>query len=285
MNVSEDEWGQMFRAALAGQLVPFLGAGASFSVLLTGAQLVRHLKRDVEYPDPDETDLARVAQYVQVIKGREYATEKIIALLKTSLKEHFHSSPHRDLARLPVHIYLTTNYDDLMEYELRIAGKEPISLYPIWHKRLEGIAGPSLGNQSINEIEPTFERPIVYHLHGHWDVPTSILVTEDDYIQFLSALHNPSLLPDTCRKALASDTLVFVGYSLRDSNIRVLLTERGKNRLLSSYAIMLRPENVGLAKFMEMDLAERGLKVLWGTAHEFTNEFLEFPFRQKVFTD
>jgi hypothetical protein len=138
---------------------------------------------------------------------------------------------------------------------------------------LEGISERVLGNQPVDEIVPTVDRPVVYHLHGHWDAPRSILVTEDDYIQFLSALHNPSLLPDVCRQALASDTLVFVGYGLRDWNIRVLLTQRRKES--SSYAIMPRPANVGLAKFLEMDLATRAVRTLWGTAQEFTDEFLK----------
>lgn len=272
MNVSDNEWLRILKTAQRGQLVPFLGAGASSCVLPTGDELVRHLKDAVEYPDPDERDLARVAQYIQVIIDRKYVTEKIVALLKARRQERFDSPPHRDIARLPVTLFLTTNYDDLMEYELKSVGKYPISLYPIWHTRLEGISEHVLGNKPVDEIDPTVESPVVYHLHGHWDVPMSILVTEDDYVQFLSALHNPSLLPHVCWRALASETLVFVGYGLRDWNIRVLLNNRRKES--SSYAIMLRPANVGLARFLEIDLATRGVRVLWGTAEKFTNEFL-----------
>jgi hypothetical protein len=101
----------------------------------------------------------------------------------------------------------------------------------------------------------------------------SILVTEDDYIQFLSAIHNPSLLPNMCLRALKSEVLVFVGYSLRDWNIRVLLTLY--KTLCKSYAIMPRPANDGLAKFLEMDLSNRDVEILWGTAEEFTDEFLK----------
>jgi len=36
---------------------------------------------------------------------------------------------------------------------------------------------------------------------------------------------------------------------------------------------MPRPANVGLAEFLEMDLATRAVKILWGTAQEFTDEF------------
>jgi hypothetical protein len=66
VNVSENEWLPILKTAQRGRLVPFLGAGASSCVLPTGAELVRHLKGVVEYPDPDERDLARVAQYFRL---------------------------------------------------------------------------------------------------------------------------------------------------------------------------------------------------------------------------
>jgi hypothetical protein len=275
MNISDHDLYRIVELAQRKRLVPFLGAGASSCVLPTGADLARHLKDVAEYPDPDERDLARVAQYLQLISDRHHVTKEIVTLLKRRSEDHSnYSPPHRDIARLPVPLYLTTNYDDLMENELKYVGRDPISLYPIWHKGLERITEHDLRNQPVDAIDPTVERPVVYHLHGHWDEPMSILVTEDDYIQFLSALYNPNLLPNMCRRALASDALVFLGYSLRDWNIRLLLAQRMSRPRYFSYAIMQRPANAGLAKFLEMDLSSRSVEILWGTAEEFTREFL-----------
>ena len=193
-------------------------------------------------------------------------------MLKAKREKNFDSPPHKDLARLPVSIYLTTNYDDFMEHELISIGKEPIMMYPTWHPGLEGFSEQVIGDK---EIKPSISRPIVYHLHGHWDVPESILITEDDYINFLSAINNPDLLPIYCRQALLGGPLLFVGYSLRDWNIRVLLKQRSRDQFYPSYAIMPHPKNPGLAKFLEKDLSSRDVYILWGTAQEFTNEFIK----------
>lgn len=276
MDISEHQWDSILQNALNQQLVPFLGAGASSSVLPTGGDLVNRLieRGGDEYPNAADRDLARVAQYYQVMGNGIDVREEIAAMLKARREKDFDSPPHKDLARLPVRLYLTTNYDDLMEYELRVAGKDPVSLYPIWHSDLKGISEHVLGKYKYEEIDPTAVRPIVYHLHGHWDVPESMVVTEDDYIQFLSVIQDHDLLPPVCKEALGISILLFVGYSLRDWNIRVLLLSRKLRRVIS-YAIMPRPNDVRLAKFLELDLDTRGVKTLWGTAQEFTNEFLQ----------
>jgi SIR2-like protein len=35
---------------------------------------------------------------------------------------------------------------------------------------------------------PTVQTPIIYHLHGHKSVPESLVLTEDDYLDFLVAM-------------------------------------------------------------------------------------------------
>jgi hypothetical protein len=258
------------------QLAPFLGAGASASVLPTGSELVEHLIAggSIEYPEAADRDLMRVAQYYQVMSRDHFGDVRaeIADMLKAKRGDLFDSPPHKALAALPVPLYITTNYDDLLEHELKRAMKLPISLYPLWRPGLEHATEQALGKDEVEDITPTAERPIVYHLHGHWDVPESMVVTEDDYINFLSVIHNPDLLPAVCRKALVSAHLLFVGYSLRDWNIRILLNRRLHNA--RSLAIIRHPNDSHLAEFLERDLDRRGVQILWGTAQEFTNEFM-----------
>jgi hypothetical protein len=70
---------------------------------------------------------------------------------------------------------------------------------------------------------PTAANPLVYHLHGHYDLPQSLVLTEDDYLDFLVHLsRDQALLPPAVQRALAGTSLLFIGYSLSDWNFRVL---------------------------------------------------------------
>jgi len=71
---------------------------------------------------------------------------------------------------------------------------------------------------------PSAECPLVFHLHGQLSNESSLLVTEDDYIDFTVSLGQQgpdSVIPHWIRRALSRTTLLFVGYSLEDWNFRV----------------------------------------------------------------
>ncbi len=72
-------------------------------------------------------------------------------------------------------------------------------------------------------FNPDSTRPIVYHLHGHRSVPESLVLTEDDYIDFLVRISGDSaLLPPIIQSSLTNKMLLFVGYSLADWTFRVI---------------------------------------------------------------
>ena len=71
---------------------------------------------------------------------------------------------------------------------------------------------------------PSEERPLVYHLFGHNARPRSLVLTEDDYFDFLiSVTEDPSLVPLPVRSALADSALLFLGFGLEDWDVRILL--------------------------------------------------------------
>ena len=73
-----------------------------------------------------------------------------------------------------------------MEAALKSQGKDPVSEFCRWNK-----AGEAGGIISVFDREkqymPTEARPLVYPLHGI-DKPQSMVLTEDDYIDFIVAL-------------------------------------------------------------------------------------------------
>ena len=124
---------------------------------------------------------------------------------------------------------------------------------------------------------PTPANPIVFHLHGHTD-PASLVLTEDDYLEFLAGMHDLGLLPGPIRSMLMqlSTSMLFIGYRLADWNIRVLLQSLRKqlNKNLS-VAVLVPPgggsdaERQKVQDYLDRYYALMDLRVYWGTAREF----------------
>jgi hypothetical protein len=159
---------------------------------------------------------------------------------------------------------------------LRAQGKQPRRDYCRWNKFL---------NQSseIDSLARNLEEPIVFHLHGHTDIPESLVLTEDDYLDFLvNVSTNRSLLPLRVQEAIAGTSLLFVGYRLADYNFRVMFRglvnamEASLRRI--SVTVQLPPEPEGSAearlqqKYMTKYFREKDIHVYWGTAREFAAE-------------
>jgi len=83
------------------------------------------------------------------------------------------------------------------------------------------------------DSDPTQTTPVVYHLHGHLDVPELLVLTEDDYLDFLVDLWQSNadpqsanarpMLPMRIQEAVTNASLLFIGYRLADWNFRVIL--------------------------------------------------------------
>ena len=86
------------------------------------------------------------------------------------------------LAELPLPVYVTTDYDSNMMEALKTQPmREPKRELCRWW-------GDSRDQPSIfdSSYEPTVANPVVFHLHGHMDTPESMLVTEDDYLDYVA---------------------------------------------------------------------------------------------------
>ena len=88
----------------------------------------------------DSDDLIRVAQFVAVTKDDMIPKEEICKKIKELLKEvtpKYFETPdelHGVLADLPLPVYITTNYDDLMVRALKSRGKTPVQEICRWNK-------------------------------------------------------------------------------------------------------------------------------------------------------
>jgi SIR2-like domain len=221
VTLSEDDWDTLLRKIDAKECTPFIGAGASSGTVPLSSELAEEWANEYEFPLRDPTDLGQVAQFV-AIKRRAamFPKERLRDLLRDTPAPDFAKpfEPHSVLADLELPIYLTTNYDDFMFRALKSRGLSPSWKVCGWNELVRERSAAILDGQ------PDSRHPLVYHLHGHYEIPQSMVLTEEDYLEFLVRLNrdgSDSLLPSEVRMAL-KDSLLFVGYSLSDWNFRVL---------------------------------------------------------------
>ena len=125
------------------------------------------------------------------------------------------------LARLPLPLYITTNYDTAMfDGARRGRGRTRSATLPVEPEPdAEGEPSPS-PTPLRADSRPTRSSTTCT---AAWAFHESMVLTEDDYLDFLvSITREPDLLPHLVQRALAGTSLVFLGYRLADWDFRVI---------------------------------------------------------------
>jgi hypothetical protein len=274
----------------SGDAVPFLGAGANLCdrpaaaswqlgrFAPNGYELAATLAERIKYPD-DDLDLLRVSQYVDAMVGETRLYRFLHAVFDADYPP---TSLHRFIARLPgllrerkapQPLVLTTNYDDLVERALVEAG-EPFDV--IWyeakrgpsqgrflHRLPGGEVVPILRPNKYTRIAPN-ERTVVLKLHGAIDRTDSdgdsYVITEDSYIDYMVGGDVGKQIPSSVRARMADSHFLFLGYSMRDWNLRVILKRIwGDDQVdLKSWAVQRAPSDVGVRQVEEALWRDRG---------------------------
>jgi hypothetical protein len=282
--LGENDWDLLLRRIKDGKCTPFLGAGAAYGVLPLGSEVAQEWARDKGYPLEDAWDLARVAQFLAVTEDPMSPKEKIRERFRRIAPPNFSEpdEPHGLLADLPLPLYMTTNYDDFMAQALKNRNKNPKQELCRWNKYVKD-------EPSIFEVEsgfdPTPTTPVVFHLHGHTGIAESLVLTEDDYLDFLVSISNdPELLPRRIQRALTGTSLLFMGYRLADWNFRVLFrsvvgyVQRSIGR--AHVSVQLVPvssqapeeQKAKAQEYLDRYFEELSIRVYWGTCRDFAAE-------------
>ncbi len=289
--VDEQHYLQLSDLIAAGEVVPFLGAGANMCdrpdetgwetgrFLPSGAELAEALAERSRYPARDSFDLLRVSQYVDAVLGERQLYRYLRSIFAVDYPPN---SLHSFLAALPAlareqgapqPLVITTNYDDLVERALDERG-EAYDL--VWYEAKRGSFGGKFihrppGGEPVGIERPNkytqlslAERPVVLKLHGAVDRADakgdSFVITEDNYIDYLSQGDVGGQIPVTLRERMADSHFLFLGYSMRDWNLRVILNRIwGAQELdLKSWAIQREPEDPTARKIEETLWSARG---------------------------
>ena len=162
-------------------------------------------------PDEDPSNLQRVALFYEIARSRRQLVEAVVDAVSTGKQP---SPMVRALAELDFPLVITTNYDQLFERSLYLAGKQPRA----------AVYTPAL-EATTDHRDPSAASPVVFKIHGDITKPETIVITDEDYIQFVLRMSNKDPydpVPLTLKYHLTGWPTLFVGYSLLDYNLRVL---------------------------------------------------------------
>ena len=137
------------------------------------------------------------------------------------------------LAELNFPLIITTNYDRLFEDALVTAKKNPTTA--VYHREATARDEDPLQ-------DPSPQNPFVFKIHGDINTPESLVITDEDYIDFvlrMTARGGLNPVPETFYFLLSKWPTLFIGYSLLDYNLRLLLKtlRQNKDRFPRSYSI------------------------------------------------
>lgn len=195
----------------ANNLAIFAGAGLSVeSGFVNWSGLLADVATELDLDINKETDLVSLAQYH--VNSNSDNRSKINSILIEEFSRNARiTENHRILSRLPISIYWTTNYDDIIERSLKDTGK----ITDIKHDK----------DQLLTPVKR--RDAVVYKMHGDFTIPARAVITKDDYERyhidrgdFLAAL----------KGYLLTTRFLFLGFSFTDPNLDYVLS-----RIRASY--------------------------------------------------
>jgi hypothetical protein len=287
-SLQDRDWKKLITLIRTGKCTPFIGAGASWPTLPLGSHLAREWSAEYDYPLEDKSDLPRVAQFLAIDNWAMFPKDLLQQRFQGIQAPDFASpgEPHAALADLGLPIYVTTNYDSFMRQALVRRGRTPRREFCRWNNIAEIVDQPSVFE---GDYTPNRDNPVVYHLHGYAELAQSMVLTEADYLDFLIRFsRDHSLLPPPIRLALTGSALLFVGYSLRDWNFRVILRgligSLGADLAYPSVAVQLplsglsEKERERAQSYLDQyfsQIQRIKVQVYWGDARQFATELSE----------
>jgi hypothetical protein len=314
------DWDTLVSNIRAGNCVPFLGAGACHPPLPRGAELADEVLRRLPhirsaFPFDERSNLAKVTQFAAALTGDCGGIKRTVAEILgerlAAVRAGTAPMPelHKCLAQLGLPLYITTNYDDLLEQAIeKGTTARPRSEICRWSDDLLASCESSFDDRAY---EPSGAEPVVFHLHGRWTERLdrgmagrqelrlsgheSFVLTDDDYLDFLVNLsreiavspNGPSektALPLALRTAIKRKTLFFIGYSLSDVNflfiLRTLLRTIQPHQRVQRVAVQIDPQTLPQGQDLETYRAHvethfdwtYGVQILWRDADHIASD-------------
>ncbi len=237
MSTVEIPWRKLVESIKRGNCILILGPQVSFNpdnldhlplVTVLAHRLAEHavLKEVKDLINRD--DLAHVAQLFKQASDRyelEIAVDDFYSAYRDVTTDF-----HRDLAMLPFTLCINAAPDNLFSNAVIEARKKPSQdYYNLRRPR------PLTANQ------PSADQPFIYNLYGHCSDVESLVLTEDDLLEFLvNVIKASPELPPMVRSQVTdpSKNFLFIGFGFRSWHQRILLhVLKAQNRSYESLAV------------------------------------------------
>lgn len=250
----------------------FAGAGVSMSVgLPSWSQLIDHMRRDLKLEDSPQNEWSyqTLAEYYRLKHGS-------IGPLRSWMDRSW-SVPHQAVRDSQIHkliveldfpIVYTTNYDNNLELAYSLHDRQFVKV-----ANTSDIVNADIGLSQIVKF------------HGDFNDDESLVLAETDYFKRLTT---DTPLDIKFKADALGRSLLFIGYSLSDLNIRLMLyrlgqiwRESGRERdRPGSYLFTPKDDPV-----QEAVLAQWGISVLHRLANDPAESLLTFLTELKAAVD
>ncbi len=218
--LNDKDWERLLLTIQRGNCILVLGPGAAIDPDdPEGRPLATRLAYSLAEKLPNaevvnRNDLAHVAEgFLQHIRGRtdlEVVVRDFYAPYSQAT-----TRLHQELAALPFSLCVNTSFDYFFWNALLAAGKSPE--YAYYHFRDE---------RAFNLAEASPARPLVYYLYGALEELDSLVLTENDMLDFLVNVvkGSPALPPYiTARFSTHKTSFLFIGFGFGRWFVRILL--------------------------------------------------------------
>jgi CHAT domain/SIR2-like domain len=302
-------WVPIIEALRQGQLVPIIGPNINQGLLpsnkeITGKWTKKYEYHKYNYPVNNRNDLPRVARFVETNYGRKFPhralqtlyiddllerekaetrfklKDKSLPEVISAVSKHYFDgdadAPHRILAELEnISTYVTTTSDNFMAEALKYRGRAVRREVLLWN---DDATEPA----DYQSLTGKPESPVVWHIYGSPPKANSLVLTEDDYLDFLrNVSREPWRRPANLMSTLTESLLLFLGFNVRDLDFRILFKalishlKVGTDRVA---ILQIEPEESYKERelefrlvqtFLEKDSSEFQVKIRWLSVRDF----------------
>jgi hypothetical protein len=268
---TDDHYISVIKGMLRGTVVPLLGPSVR-GALPDARQLASRLAEQFDLSG-GSSDLAEIAQHVAVTEGEAELYDAVAEIVAAGAQP---TPVHRFLAEFPgllrehnltprPQLIISTNYDGALESAFEDAG-EPFDY--AFYSAGDGIFVHFACDDTESERKATridsprtyqgfpiddrkVQRTIIVKIHGAPDEKfraliesDSYVITEDHYIDYLPGRDIHDSVPVQILEKLTGGRRLFLGYTLRDWNARMVLKRiwQEKTKGGSSWAIVCDPD-------------------------------------------
>ncbi len=187
------------------QAVLFAGAGISWKAIGFGASFIRdelgkQIQRDYSDYDYQIRSVEDVCDEYSALNGKTMLVDKLGSLIPKNLEPQ----DSHVAAVKTFRFIVTTNWDLLFESAYRKIGQN-------YHVLSQEFDVPMFNYDQHNLLK----------IHGSADRPITLIATTEDYENYDNT--HPGML-DKVAELIENNTVLFVGYGLRDEHVRRLLS-------------------------------------------------------------